>query len=44
LRSDKSTEFKPLPKRWVVERFLLGWKTFDDSPKNMNELSNHPKP
>jgi transposase len=28
LRSDKSTEFKPLPKRWVVERSFAWLEDF----------------
>ncbi|KAA6306645.1 hypothetical protein EZS27_041691, partial [termite gut metagenome] len=28
LRSDKSTDFKPLPKRWVVERTFSWFENF----------------
>ena len=28
MRNDKSTKFKPLPKRWVVERTFAWWESY----------------
>jgi transposase len=48
LRSDKSTEFKPLPKRWVVERTFSWLENFRRSAKDYgykvstNEAMPHP--
>ncbi|GHV44069.1 hypothetical protein FACS1894180_4890 [Bacteroidia bacterium] len=42
LRSDKSTEFKPLPKRWVVERsfaWLNGFRRLSKDYEKLTETS-----
>lgn len=39
LRSDKSTEFKPLPKRWVIERSLAWLNGFRRLSKDYEKLT-----
>jgi putative transposase len=39
LRSDKTTEFKPLPKRWVVERSFAWLNGFRRLSKDYEKLT-----
>ena len=39
LRSDKSTEFKPLPKRWIIERCFAWLNGFRRLSKDYEKLT-----